>query len=177
MREAILTAAIPVLARDRGASMQAIAGAAGVSRTSLTRVFPTRDDLVAALADRVNASAVAALDTADLGSAPFDRALTALTEGFLPLAQVWGVLSLEPYLLSRPEMVNRTRDLIQRLDDFFARGQREGYIRPELPARWLSFTLFGLAETAWYLVLDEEMGARQAPEFLASMILRGTAQR
>jgi hypothetical protein len=41
----------------------------------------------------------------------------------------------------------------------------------------LSFALFGLAETAWYLVLDEQMGSRQAPDFLLSMILHGAAKR
>ncbi|MCZ4557720.1 TetR family transcriptional regulator [Rhodococcus sp. OK611] len=177
MRETILAAATPVLARDRGASMQSIAQAAGISRTSLTRLFPTRETLVTALADRIHARAAEALDAAELGTADFQTALTALTNNFLPLAQIWGVLSLEPHLLSQPALVARAEDLMNRLDEFFARGQREGHIRPELPPQWLSFTLFGLAETAWYLVLDEQMGSRQAPDFLLSMILHGAAKR
>ncbi|WP_084514954.1 TetR/AcrR family transcriptional regulator [Nocardia acidivorans] len=174
MREQILAAATPVLARDRGASMQVIAQAAGVSRTTLTRLFPTRDALVTALSEQVHAAAAAALDAAELGDTPFETALSTLTAGFLPLAQFWGVLSVEPHLLRQPEYTTRADDLIHRLDDFFARGQREGVLRADLPARWLSFTLFGLAETTWYLVLDEQMGARQAPEFLISMMLSGS---
>nr|WP_228566660.1 TetR/AcrR family transcriptional regulator [Nocardia sp. SYP-A9097] len=176
MKEQILAAATPVLARDRGASMQVIAQAAGVSRTTLTRLFPTRETLMTALSEQVYAAASAALDAAELGDTPFETALTALTTRFLPLAQFWGVLSVEPHLLRQPEYTTRADDLIHRLDEFFARGQRAGILRAELPPRWLSFTLFGLSETAWYLVLDEQMGARQAPEFLVSMMLSGAGK-
>lgn len=177
MRESVLAAATPVLARDRGASMQSIAQAAGISRTTLTRLFPTRETLISALADHVHVRATEALDAAELDTADFESALTTLTSGFLPLAQIWGVLSLEPHLRNQPTMVARADDLMHRLDEFFARGQDEGHLRRELPPQWLSFTLFGLAETAWYLVLDEQMGSRQAPDFLISMILHGAGKR
>jgi hypothetical protein len=43
-----------------------------------------------------------------------------------------------------------------------------------MPAPWLAATFYGLAETAWELVLEEWMGARQAPTFLETILLNGS---
>jgi len=51
-REAILDAARALLLRDRRATMQEIAEAARVGRTTIYRYFPTRRDLEQALAER-----------------------------------------------------------------------------------------------------------------------------
>ena len=49
-RRAILDAASGILARDRSASMSAIATATGIGRATLHRHFPTRNDLISAIA-------------------------------------------------------------------------------------------------------------------------------
>ena len=48
-REAVLTAARATLARDRGASLQDVAGAAGVSRATIYRLFGSREELLRAI--------------------------------------------------------------------------------------------------------------------------------
>ena len=89
-RDAVLDAAAAVYARDRSASMQQIAASAGISRTTLVRHFPTREDLVVALIDRVLNDATAVLDQAKLEDGDLVRGLSCLTENFRMLGQVWG---------------------------------------------------------------------------------------
>src|SRR5690242_20204445 len=60
-REAILDAAHALLLRDRRATMQEIAEAAGLGRTTIYRYFPTRRDLERALVERAARPATAAV--------------------------------------------------------------------------------------------------------------------
>lgn len=87
-------AAAAVYARDRSASMQQIAASAGISRTTLVRHFPTREDLVVALIDRVLNDATAVLDQAKLEDGDLVRGLSCLTENFRMLGQVWGAATV-----------------------------------------------------------------------------------
>ena len=51
-REAVIDAAIEVLAQRPDASTEEIADASGVARTTVYRHFPTRDDLFRAMFER-----------------------------------------------------------------------------------------------------------------------------
>ncbi|WP_080419954.1 TetR/AcrR family transcriptional regulator [Burkholderia ubonensis] len=177
--EDILDAAATALARDRSASLHHIAKAAGVSRTTLSRHFPTREALIAALVDRVFGETLLALDAAGLDTQPVDSALQSLVGSFGIIGRAWGIgygLGYSWNELSKlvPGMAERVDTIESRLKVFFERGQREGFFRQDLPAAWLAGALQGLAETTSDLIADEAMGTRQGPDFLAKMFLYGS---
>ncbi|MFB9954012.1 TetR/AcrR family transcriptional regulator [Cellulomonas denverensis] len=64
-RQAVLDAALDLFRTDPAATMTRIAAAAGVGRVTLHGHFPTRLDLVLAVADQVRARATQALDEVD----------------------------------------------------------------------------------------------------------------
>ncbi|MFD9969803.1 TetR/AcrR family transcriptional regulator [Streptomyces sp. NPDC059011] len=173
----LLDAAVPVLTRDRGASMKEIATAAGISRTTLIRFFPTRDALMAALARRAVAEATRVLDAAALEHGPVREAFAALTQGFVPIAQVWGLAYVDQQVPADPGLQDAADRVGERIDAFFARAQSEGFVRQDLPAQWLSYSFSGLAETATELIREGLMGPKQAPGYLAQVLLDGAAAR
>src|SRR5499427_3237961 len=84
-REAVLAAARAALERDRGASLQDVAGAAGVSRATVYRLFGSRDGLLQALElepdpdtrERVLAAAVELVGRDGLGRLSMDEVAAA----------------------------------------------------------------------------------------------------
>ena len=178
----LLDAAAAVYARDRSASMQQIATAAGISRTTLSRRFPMREDLIAALIDRVLLDAADVLDRAKVEDGDIEKAFARLSEDFKALGQVWGVgyglgFAWSDIVNLFPELAARVYDHHHRLRRFFERGQQSGFFRMDVSAEWLAGAFQGLCETTSDLIADEAMGKRQGAAFLTSIFLKGAERR
>ncbi|WP_158675585.1 TetR/AcrR family transcriptional regulator [Nocardia stercoris] len=171
----VLDAAIPVLVRDRGASMQVVAARAGISRATLARMFPTRQAFVQAVAAKILDDCDSALTAAESGSGLTDAALAGLTAEYIPFAQLWNLVYVEPDVLGAPEAAERAERIFARTTALMAAGQDAGILRTDMPATWLASTFCGLAETAWELTLEGHMGTRQAPSFLTAVLHHGLA--
>ncbi|TQK52866.1 TetR family transcriptional regulator [Streptomyces sp. SLBN-118] len=169
----VLDSAIPVLAKDRGASMQTIAARAGISRATLVRLFPTRQHLVRAMAVKILDDCDRTLSRAETDTAPIEQVLAGLVSDYVPFAQLWNLVYVEPDVLGVPEASDRAEGVFTRTVSFVERGQEAGMLRKDMPATWLASTFCGLAETAWELTLEGHMGARQAPDFITAILLRG----
>lgn len=171
----VLDAAIPVLAADRAASMQVIARRAGISRATLTRLFPTRQVLVQAMAAKILDDCDRALlhaETAPQFTAPV---LAGLIDQYVPFAQLWNLVYVEPDVLGAPEASERAEEIFARTVAVMTSGQSAGVLRADMPPTWLASTFCGLAETAWELTLEGHMGTRQAPGFLTDVLHHGLA--
>lgn len=168
-----LDAVAPILARDRSASIQAIADRSGVSRATLTRMFPTRQALVRATAEKILADCATVLDEVEKS----ENALSVLVRDHVPFAQLWSVVYIEPDVLGDPELTGRADKVLERVTAFVAKAQRANVFRQDMPATWLAATFCGLADTAWNLVLEGWMGPRQSAGFVESMLLHGGGAR
>ncbi|MGW0057478.1 TetR/AcrR family transcriptional regulator [Nocardia nova] len=169
----VLNSAIPVLAKNRGASMQVIAAGAGISRATLTRMFPTRQLLVRAMTAKILDDCDRTLAGVEAPDGFADEVLATLVAGFVPFAQLWNLVYVEPDVLGAPDATARAETIFARTVAVMAAGQQAGRLRADMPATWLASTFCGLAETAWELTLEGHMGARQAPGFVAAILHNG----
>jgi AcrR family transcriptional regulator len=135
--EAILTAAIAVLAESPAASMREIADASGTGRTTLYRHFPDRDALVAAIYARVVAEAEVTttrfLDEA--GDADPVAVLAELSAELTGFGDRYRFLERHAPAARKPGAESET-DSGNRLLGYIRAGQRAG-IRDDLGADWL----------------------------------------
>jgi AcrR family transcriptional regulator len=150
--EAILSAAIAVLAETPDATMQEIADASAIGRTTLYRHFPDRAALVDAIYDRVVSEAeqitVARLD-ADPDPDPDDdpdpvAVLAGLAAELAGLGDRYRFLGRRQPSLPTERAPTETEALFLR---YLRRAQRSGTVRRDLDPLWL-LELFGVIVAA-----------------------------
>ncbi len=132
-RERLLCAAIEVFAAEGlGASMPAIAAAAGAGVASVYRQFPSKHELLAALVTR-RLDQIA--DEADLAAASESDRWPAL------VTMLWKIVEHQSYddLLGEarvvvgdhPDVLRATRRTTQALEELLAAARAEGRLRPD----------------------------------------------
>ncbi|MDO8214084.1 TetR/AcrR family transcriptional regulator [Conexibacter sp. CPCC 206217] len=166
-----------VLARQPGSSMQEIASAAGISRTTLHRAFGDRETLVERLSEHVLADCERLFDAAGIDHAPVLEAFERLLDSTLAFAKAYALLFAEPYVYRVPRLVAEIETQDARLERFFARGQVEGAFRPDLPPRWLAYSVGAQLEAIWWAIDDGHVGPREAPRLVRATVLGGIATR
>ena len=143
-RDAILAAAASVLARDRTATLPAIAEAAGVGRTTLHRYFADRETLItAAVQDSIRVISQSIADAGlDRGS-PLDamrRAVAAMVAVGDRLMFVFG----DPRLLEGFAAPDKPVPPSDPVIELIRRGQAEGVFDPEVSPAWIQHVLWVL---------------------------------
>jgi AcrR family transcriptional regulator len=144
-RQAILAAAATVLARDRNATLPAIAEAAGVGRTTLHRYFPDRETLIAAtVGDSVEVIGRAVVDAA-LDEGTPTEAMRRLVTAMVAVGERLMFLYGDPRVLedhdSPDSVLEPQNDAVMGLIE---RGQREGAFDDGVSADWIQHTLWAL---------------------------------
>lgn len=135
-------AAARLLAHSPNASMDDIARAAGISRATLFRRYPSRARLIADLSMQAVRAYVAATDAARPEDGPAAEALTRLVLALAPLAPTYGLLVLQPLadgveaaLLAQADSTDERVLLLVR------RGQEEGSFSLDVSPRWALTTI------------------------------------
>ncbi len=168
--EHILDAASTVLARRPDATLQSIADAAGISRTTIFNKYPRRDDLLAALAVDTLArigDAMAVIPPRDEGDAR--EVLLRLTGALMDLGPRTAFLRASPGTSLDSHWAEAVTPLAVYIDAL----QTAGRLRRDQPARWLTAGYVGLLFAAWDEIAVGELGQVQAARLVVGTWLSG----
>ncbi|MFJ4467601.1 TetR/AcrR family transcriptional regulator [Streptomyces sp. NPDC089424] len=166
----VLRTGARLLAEDPGASMAAIASAAGVDRTTVHRRFATREALLAAVFQAKLDSAEQVLDDARLLQAPVPVALHRYVEGIIPVSREWPV-DTGRMMQQDPSASERRQEQSQRLTRFIERAIDEGFLRSDVSAAWARAVLDQLVQSAAHQFPD--MAAPEAADMVVDTLVRG----
>lgn len=140
--EAVLDAAGRLLAREPHATMAAIADTAGISRATLFRRFPSRDELVSALSRAAAEAYEAAVEHAQPEDGDPETALRRVLFDLTALAPSFGLLVLQPLSDAvEAELLERVAATETRLEALVWRGQEAGAFRSDMPPAWVLQTI------------------------------------
>ena len=173
--EQILDAAAEVLARRPDATLQSIAKAAGVSRTTIFNKFPTRDALLEALAvdslGRIG-EVMARVPKGEPGDVR--EVMTRITHDLMPLAPRTTFLRLVPGLGN--DLDQHWQEVATPLAIYMTVAQAHGRLRADQPPRWFVASYIGLLFAAWDEISQGELGPVQASRLVIETWMTGASR-
>ncbi|TMR91225.1 TetR/AcrR family transcriptional regulator [Nonomuraea basaltis] len=159
----ILEAAERVLGRNPAASMEQIAEAAGVARTTVHRRFVSREALVDAMTAWATRQFAEAVESAHPETAPPLVALYQVTASVLRVKSDWG-FAMSRTLSSDPEVARVHADVEERCARLFSKAQAAGVLRADVDPDW--------ARRVYYALIHEAAQSRDAdPDALAARVV------
>lgn len=182
-RGTVVEAVTQVLVERPGASLGEVAQRVGVGRTTLHRLFPTREALLRAVA----------LDALEqLGgvyaAAGLPLAFTPAVSTETSWASLERLVALLVPLGPRLTFLLRTRELDgdaavaaqataldRTLETALERARHAGLLAPHLPAAWLVASLYALVYVAWEQVEEGRLASLDAPRRVMDTWLGGVA--
>lgn len=172
-RAAILDAAIRLLGERPDAGVEAIAGAAGVTRQTVYAHFPSRKDLIATVLDHLTGETMAALDAADLDDGPATAALLRLLDvSWQTFDRYPALVQLGAEPVTAKEDHERHTPVTERLARLVRRGQKAGEFDRGLSVDWLVAATIALGHAAGAEVAAGRMSSKKAVATLRTSVLR-----
>lgn len=162
---AILEAAEQVLAEDPGASMEQIAVAAGVARTTIHRRFANRQALIEALASSAARQLAQAVDDGRPDTAPPLVAMHRITANVLQVKSAW-TFALELRADPDSEAAALQRDIDRRCIAVLKRAQADQLIDEAADLDWVRRVYYALLGESLHSATD---GAD--PDALAARVI------
>lgn len=170
-REAVIDAALDILAHNPSASMQTIAERSGVGRTTVYRHFPTRVDLVTALFERVIEEAQAVTERVidiDAPAATVFRDLAPAIVGIgLRFQHLHEMRQLGDDVITESRL--NPDDPVRR---FLVVAAERGEIRPELPVQWIQTMISAITTATLFEVNGGRLDADVATSLLGEAFVR-----
>jgi AcrR family transcriptional regulator len=170
--EQILDAAAEVLAKRPDATLQSIAKAAGISRTTIFHKFATRDALLEALSvdtlERIGAVMARVPETTERDPV---EVLTEVTQLLMTLGPRTVFLRVVPGWGN--DLDQHWANAATPLGVYLATLQVEDRLRRDHPVRWLIASYIGLLFAAWDEIAEGELGTAQAARLVVQTWLGG----
>jgi AcrR family transcriptional regulator len=173
---AIIESAARLIAeRGEAASMDEIATAAGVARATLYRYFPSREELLRAMALASVRELTLAIRQAELSAVPFEEAIARLARGIIATGSRYVAVSADSatYSAIHPGF---ELEVIAPIRELFGRAHAAGLLRAELEPE-LAMRLFsGLVKAAVEAAGNGRQGTERAAAAVTSLFLHGALQ-
>ena len=175
VREAIIDAAIDLLARNPGASLSEVAARAGVGRASLHRHFPSRGDLVTAIT-RQCMDEIDAVTDAAVGDARTARErLARMLEAVIPLGDRYHFLAVERF--DDASLEARHEADVEWLGILVDGLKEEGVMAPDVPRGWAVANIDAQVWLAWSQIAAGHLAPTDAAGLALRTLLQGLGQR
>lgn len=173
----ILDTASRVLAASPRASLADVAGAAGISRTTLFSRYATREALLEGLAIDAIERIDEACNEAGVDDAARDPllALAELTRLLIPLGSRLCFLLRERSLDDNAAINERWEQLEIRIEAMIRRGQDQGTLREDLPSAWVDAAWWNLVVAAWEQIESGRLAPADADRLVLGTLVGGIA--
>ncbi|MUL82271.1 MULTISPECIES: TetR/AcrR family transcriptional regulator [unclassified Mycolicibacterium] len=173
----LLETATQVLLANPAASLGDIAHAAGMSRTTLHKTYPTRPTLLRALANDALELLNGAYSRAglDVAGADAPAALARLATELIPLGPRLMFLYREHSLDDEPELLAQVNALDEPVRNLEQRARADGTFRTDLPDGWVRATFEALVYAAWEEIAAGLLAPLAAPDVVMSTLLNGVS--
>lgn len=135
-REAVLDAATELLGREPSASMQEIADASGLGRTTVYRHFTAREDLFEAMFERAIARAWAIAERILAAPTPAEETLQRLGAELIDMGAEFQFL-LGNQAHGKPALQRGRESPQSPVRRYLAAAQERGELREDLPVQWM----------------------------------------
>jgi TetR/AcrR family transcriptional repressor of mexCD-oprJ operon len=175
-REAVLEAATRAYAHNPRASTREVAAAAGISRATLHRLFPSRDALIEELGLLAVIRINEAYAASRLEEGPALQALQRLVDTLMPVVHQFAYLAGEWQLQQSERLMAADRDLQGQTERLLRRGQEEGSLRSDLPIAWMAHSLGGLLLAAEEAVRMGYIAPRETARLVLHSFLGGALE-
>jgi AcrR family transcriptional regulator len=170
----VLDTAITLLAERPQATMQEVADASGLGRTTVYRHFPRRQDLIDALFVEVLREARAAVAGVLRTPASAREVLCALGPKFIEIGDRYRFLDAHPELRERA-LTPREEEVREPLAEFLTRAQVRGELRADVPVTWMLTALRGLSVAAMVDVAAGRLEVADAGRLLGETLAEAFA--
>ncbi|GAA1567090.1 hypothetical protein GCM10009827_106020 [Dactylosporangium maewongense] len=174
-RDAVIAAAIRILATDPEASMRRIAEESGVARITVYRHFPTREHLIQVLIDLVVEEERAVVATAITPDATAAAVFNRLGPGIIRVGERYRFLDNRPDRGAEAPL--RRPDANEPLLIWLTEAAGRGELRTDLPPEWMYAMIHGLGRAANEEVLVGRRTADEAGRLLSRTLTHAFVAR
>jgi AcrR family transcriptional regulator len=164
--DAVIAAALRLLAADPEATMREVADASGLTRTTVYRHFPSREDLLRAIVDVVACEVDAAALAATAGDPPLAQVAAAVARSSVALGRRFGFLSASD--VGGHEAATAGDAAMMR---WLTVARERGEVRDDMPPAWQLRLVRAVAASAAGAHADGETTAAEAELLLARTLV------